>query len=184
MVTPAKPAVGGGVMSGPLTATLPTAADSTATGFTSLGYISDAGVTRSIQKDTTVVKAWGGAVVMILDNGKTETFKFVMLNGTDPNVLKLVNGDGNVTGSSLATGISAKSGSGLDPGHKFVIDMIESENTLHRICIPQGVVTNIGDVVYVDNAAVGYEVTLTAIADSAGFTCYEYWKTAASAAAS
>ncbi len=180
MVTPAKPAVGGGVMSGPLTATLPTSADATATGFTSLGYISDAGVTRSIQKDTQVVKAWGGDTVLVLNNGKTETFKFVMLNGTDPNVLKLVNGDGNVTGSSLASGISAKSNNDADTGHEFVIDMIEAENTLHRICIPKGVVTNIGDVVYVDNAAIGYEVTLTAIADSSGYTCYEYWKTASS----
>lgn len=178
MVTPAKPAVGGGIMSGPLTATLPTAADSTATGFTSLGYISDAGVTRSIQKETQTIKAWGGNVVLVLHNGKIENFKFVMLNGTDPNVLKLVNGDDNVTGSSLASGISAKSSNDGDAGHAFVIDMIEEEKTLHRICIPKGVVTNIGDVVYVDNAAVGYEVTITAIADNSGYTCYEYWKTA------
>ena len=180
MVTPAKPAVGGGVMSAPLTATLPTAADSTATGFTSLGYISDAGVTRTIEKDTEVVRAWGGNVVLVLNKSKTEKFKFVMLNGTDPNVLKLVNGDSNVTGSSLASGISAKSNNNSDAGHEFVIDMIEEENTLHRICIPKGVVTNVGDVVYVDNAAIGYEVELTAIADSSGYTCYEYWKTASS----
>ena len=178
MVTPAKPAVGGGVMSGPLTATLPTAADSAATGFTSLGYISAAGVTRSIQKDTQTVKAWGGNVVLVLNTGKTETFKFVMLNGTAPNVLRLVNGEGNVTGSSLADGISARSENNSDAGHAFVIDMIEEQNTLHRICIPKGVVTNVGDVVYVDNAAIGYEVTLTAIADGDGYTCYEYWKTA------
>lgn len=178
MVTPAKPAVGGGVMIAPLTATLPSAADSTATGFTSLGYISDAGVTRSIQKDTEAVKAWGGNVVLVLNKSKTETFKFVLLNGTDPNVLKLVNGDGNVSGSALSSGISAHSNNNDDGGHEFVIDMIENENTLHRICIPKGVVTDIGDVVYVDNAAIGYEITLTAIADASGNTCYEYWKTA------
>lgn len=178
MVTPAKPAVGGGVMTAPLTATLPTAADSTATEFTSLGYISDAGVVRSIQKDTEVVKAWGGDVVLVLNKSKTENFKFVLLNGTDPNVLKLVNGDGNVTGSALETGISAKSNNNSDGGHEFVIDMIEDANTLHRICIPKGVVTNVGDVTYVDSAAIGYEITITAIADSSGYTCYEYWKTA------
>lgn len=178
MVTPAKPSIGGGVMSAPLTVNLPTDAASKAEDFNNLGYISDAGVTRSIQKDTEVVKAWGGNVVLVLNKSKTETFKFVTLNGTDPNVLKLVNGDSNVSGNSLATGISAKSNNANDPGHRFVIDMIEEENTLHRICIPKGVVTNIGDVVYVDNAAVGYEVTLTAIADADGNTCYEYWKTA------
>ena len=56
--------------------------------------------------------------------------------------------------------------------------MIESGNTLHRIVIPNGVVTELEEINYVDNDALAYGMTITAIADSAGNTAYEYMKTA------
>ena len=175
--TAAKPAIGGAVSIGPTTATLPTDATSTPTGFTNVGYISDAGVTRSQEVETDVVKAWGGDVVLVLENGKTEKFKFVMIEPANIAALKLVNGDGAVTGSAVASGISVASNAKARGGHALVIDMIEAEDTLHRICIPNGVLSGIDDITYVDNAAVGYGVEITAIADSSGNTCYEYIKT-------
>ena len=39
--------------------------------------------------------------------------------------------------------------------------------------------TEIDDVTYVDNAAVAYGVTITAVADSSGNSSYDYMKTAA-----
>jgi hypothetical protein len=38
--------------------------------------------------------------------------------------------------------------------------------------IPEGVLTDVGDIVYVDNDIVGFELTITAIADSTGTTAY------------
>lgn len=181
MVTAAKPKIGGAISLAPLNTTLPTTADGTlATGFENLGYVSDAGVTRSFDLDTEVIKAWGGDVVLVLDNGKTETFQFALLEATAVIALKLVNGDSNVTGSALASGISVTSNNVQKQGHAFVIDMIESQNTLHRIVIPNGVVTELGDITYVDNEPIQSDVTITAIADSSGNTAYEYFKTASS----
>lgn len=178
MVTAAKPKVGGAVQVGPTTATLPKTADAALTGFESLGYISDAGLVRTIELDNDTLKAWGGDVVLVLNNGKTEKFKFAMIDSDKAEVLKLVHGDENVNGTALKDGISIKSNN-KDKGAKaFVIDMIEAENTLHRICIPSGMVTDVSDITYVDNGAVSYEVEITAIADSDGNTCYEYLKTA------
>lgn len=177
MVTPAKPAVNGAVYYGPLTATLPTSASAALTGFTSLGYVSEDGVIRAIDLESNTVREWGGKVVLALETGRTETFQFVLLEANNTDVLKLKHGDNNVTGS-ISTGITVQSNSGDLSGHAFVIDMIEAENTLHRIVIPNGVVTAIGDTAYVRNAAVTHDLTITAIADSSGNTAYDYIKTA------
>jgi len=175
MATAAKPKVGGAVFYAPITASLPTSASATLDGsFANVGYISDAGVTRSVDLDSDTVKAWGGDVVLVLNNSKTETFNFAMLDSSDVNVLKLVNGSDNVTGTALATGISVKSNNADNTAHAFVIDMVEANDTAHRIVIPNGVITSIGDVTYVDNGAISYEVTITGIADSSGNTVYEY----------
>lgn len=180
MVTAAKPAVGGAISMAPLGTSLPTSADGTpATAFKKLGYVSDSGLNRGIELDTETVKAWGGAVVLVLQNSKTETFAFALLDSHSVDVLKLVNGDDNVSGSSLSSGISVTSNSDEHVGHAFVIDMLESGNTLHRIVIPDGIVTSLENITYVDTGAEAYGVTITAVADNSGNTCYEYFKTAA-----
>lgn len=179
MVTAAKPAVGGAIYIAPLNTSLPTSASGALAGtYKSLNYISDAGVVRAIEQDTEVVKAWGGDTVLVLENGKTETFQFSMLDAHSVDTLKVLNGDDNVTGSALASGISVVSNNKERLGHVYVIDMIESGNTLHRIVIPDGVVTEIEDITYVDNEALAYGVTITALADSSGNTVYEYFQTA------
>ena len=180
-VTAAKPAVGGAIKMAPLGTTLPTTADGTpATAFAQLGYVSDSGLTRAIEMDTETVKAWGGDVVLVLHNSKVETFAFALLDAHSVEVLKLVNGDNNVTGTALASGITVNSNNKDQPGHAFVIDMLEAGNTLHRIVIPNGILTSLENITYVDTGAEAYGVTITAVADSAGNTCYEYFKTAAS----
>lgn len=179
MVTAAKPKIGGAISAAPLNTALPTTADGDLDkAFDNLGYVSDEGVARNIDIDTDVIKAWGGDVVLVLDNGKTETFKFSMLHADNTAALKIVHGDDNVEGTDLANGISIKSNNIEKAGHAFVIDMIEQGNTLHRIVIPHGVVTEMDEIKYVDNDAIAYGVTVTAIADSEGNTAYEYMKTA------
>ncbi len=180
MVTAAKPQVGGAVYRAPLGTTLPvTASEDLAAAFVALGYNTDEGVTRSFDLDTENVKAWGGDIVLTLDNGKTETFKFSMLDAHSVEALKMVHGDTNVSGSALETGISVTSNNAEKTPAVYVIDMIEKGNTLHRIVIPNGVVTELEDITYVDSEPIAYGVTITAMADSSGNTAYEYFKKAA-----
>lgn len=179
-VTAAKPAVGGAISMAALGTTLPTTADGTpAEAFAKLGYISDSGLTRAVELNTETVKAWGGDVVLVLHNSKVETFAFSLLDAHSIQVLKLVNGDTNVTGSALSSGITVTSNNKDQPGHAFIIDMLEAGNTLHRIVIPNGILTSLENITYVDTGAEAYGVTITAVADAAGNTCYEYFKTAA-----
>lgn len=172
LVSAAKPGVSGGIFMGPKTASLPTDATSDlASAFKSAGYVSDAGVTRSISKETTVVNAWGGAVVAIIDGKKTETFKFKLIDIDNMDVLGLTFGE---AAGTMDSGVTIKSNSNQSEGHAFVIETILAGNALQRIVIPDGVLTDIGDIVYVDNDIVGFELTITAIADSTGVTAYTY----------
>lgn len=172
LVSAAKPRVGGGVYIGDVNATLPVNATSVlSSAFKSLGFISDAGVTRSISKDNTTVNAWGGQVVAVLNNAKTETFKFRLIEADNLDALGLVFGEAS---GALDTGITIKSTSDQGDAHSFIINSILAGDVLQRIVIPYGVVTDIGDIVYVDNDVVGFDITITSIADSSDVTAYEY----------
>lgn len=172
LVSAAKPGVSGGIFMGPKTATLPTNAISDLpSAFKSAGYVSDAGVTRAISKENTVVNAWGGAVVAIINGKKTETFKFKLIDIDNIDVLGLTFGEAS---GALSTGITVKSNSDQSESHAFVIETVLAGNVLQRIVIPEGVLTDVGDIVYVDNDIVGFDLTITAIADSDGVTAYTY----------
>ena len=178
-VSPAKPGVGGGVWLAPFGSTLPTDASTALDqAFTSMGYVDENGVTRNISRSNTVVHAWGGDPVAVLSNQKTETFKFKCIEPSNIEVLGLTFGEASGT---LAAGITVKSRGDISTPHAFVISTIMSNNVHQRIVIPQGVVTDIGEIVYRDNALVGFDLTITAIADAQGNTAYEYQKTIAAA---
>ena len=55
-----------------------------------------------------------------------------------------------------------------------VIDMVLRSGVLKRIVIPIAKVTEVGEISYVDNDAVGYETTLTCQPDASENTHYEY----------
>ncbi len=174
-VSAAKPGVGGGIWMAPYGTTLPTdASTALAEDFKSLGYVSEDGVTRSTSLDSSPVRAWGGDVVAVLNNGKTETFRFRLIEPDNLDALGLTYGEATGT---LAEGITVKSKADLTTPRSFVLSMLLANNIHKRLVIPQGVVTDIGDTQYRDNEVIGAEVTVTAIADAAGVTCYDYEKT-------
>lgn len=171
-ITAAKPAVGGGIWTAPAGSTLPTNASTALdAAFKSLGAVSDAGVTRSMSKESTVVNAWGGQVVAVLNAKKTETFKFKLLEADNIDALGLAYGEATGT---LATGITVKSTGAQPDPQSYVIETILANDVHQRVVIPAGIVTAVGDVVYVDNDVIGFDLTITAIADDDDVTAYEY----------
>lgn len=173
-VSASKPAVTGAVHRAALNSTLPTNATTALdAAFKSLGYLSDAGLTNSTEIESGNVKAWNGDVVLNWREGKKDMFKFKLIEVLNPDVLKAVHGDANVSGT-LAEGITVKANNGDDSETCWVFDMIMKNNVPKRIVVPAAAVTSVGDVVYAGKDAVGYEVTLTASADAAGNTYYEY----------
>ena len=172
-VTTGKRRVDGGIYFAPAGTTLPTNATATlANTFKNLGYISEDGVTNSLSKETADIKEWGGDVVDTVLNGQTDTFSFKFIESLNVDTLKCIYGTNNVTESSGAITVTVNATDA--PAGVYVIDMIQKGNRMKRIVIPNGRITELGDVVYKADEAVGYDVTLTAHLDSSSNTHYEY----------
>lgn len=178
LVSAAKPQVAGAIYKADLGTTLPTdATTSLAAGFTALGYVSEDGLTNSNSSDSETVVSWDGDTVLSIDGEKTDTFKFTLLEVLNEEVLKAVYGNDNVTGT-LATGITVKANSDFQENASWVVEMVMNNKALKRIVIPSAKVTEVADIVYKKNEAVGYEITISAVPDSLGNTHYEYIKSA------
>lgn len=160
-VSTGKPKIGGAVYRAPLGTTLPTNATSAlGTAFENLGYVSEDGFTNSNTASTEQIKAWGGDVVAQPQTEKPDNFTGTFIEALNTAVLKAAYGDDNVSGT-LSTGITVRANSTEMPRAVWVVDMVLGNN-LKRIVIPQGQVTEVGDIEYKDDSVIGYPLTIAA----------------------
>jgi hypothetical protein len=136
-----------------------------------VGYISEDGITQSISEDITDIKAWqDGAVVRKVQTGHDVTYQFSMLEtASDPLNAYYGNFSSNaveVDGSQM-------------PRQCWVIQVDDGGNDI-RIVIPDGQVTERGDIVYANAEAIAYDVTITAYPDGSNNKAYIYYASEAS----
>lgn len=174
-VSVGKPKIGGSIWRAPVEGTtIPTDATSALTGFTCLGYVSSDGVTNANGRTVQNIRAWGGDVVLTTQTERTDTFAFELIESLNPEVLKTVYGDDNVTGTDISTGIVVTANGAEDVEHVYVIDQELRGGVKLRTVIPAATVTEVGDISYRDDQAIAYPVTLTALPDDDENYHYEY----------
>ena len=174
-VSTGKPAIGGAIFCAPLGTTLPTSASSSldTSVFTPLGYVSEDGLTNNNGPETDSVKAWGGDVVLTLQTERPDTFAFELIEVLNEDVLKAVYGESNVevdgSGNIIVKATAQELGA-----HVWVVDMVVRGNRAKRIVIPNGTISELGEITYKDDEATGYSLTINDVPDSNGVYHYEY----------
>lgn len=173
-VSAGGPKVSGAIFRAPVGTTLPTDASTALnSAFKELGYISDDGLTNSNSVTSNKVKAWGGAVVLTTQNEKNDQFKFTPIESLNVEVLKAAYGDANVSvdGTTGDITVNATAAEAIESAWVFDIAM---RGALKRIVLPNAKISELGDIVYKSDAAIGYPITLDAFPDANGKTHYEY----------
>ena len=116
--------------------------------------------------------------MLITDDARKDNFKFKLIEILNEDVLKAVYVDDNVTVAAATTttpkSITIQANNKEQPECCWVVEMLLRDGNPKRIVIPKGKITEIGDIVYKDDEAVGYDLTISADADSNGNTHYEY----------
>lgn len=165
------PLATGGILIGALTAAAPTTAVSTLTGFTAAGYIGEDGVTETNERSTDRIRAWGGDTVKVVQTEHNVSYQFTFLETLNADVLKAVYGDANVTttAATASTGTLHKVlvNSSTLPHRSYVFELKDGDAKI-RIYVPDGQITEVGDITYSDSEVIGYQVTVEAFADASG----------------
>lgn len=125
-------------------------------GFTDLGYAGEDGVTETRNRTTQTIRAWqNGDIVREVVTEASVTLQTVLIE-TKKETVELYYGtrvaeDGSIVIIPGATG--GRHGLGLDivDGDEFI-----------RLWVPDGEITEVGDQVYQNGEAIGYEVTVRA----------------------
>lgn len=132
----------------PTSATAPLGPD-----FDELGYLTDAGVVMSISSDTQQITAWQNADnVRTIQTSHDVTFQFSLLE-TNEHTMRAFFGnydDGHVEVDGR-----------LLPRMPWVLDVLDGDKKI-RVVIPEGQITERGDVSMVNGDAMSYPITLTA----------------------
>ena len=172
-VSVGKPKATGAVFFAPKGTDLPADATSElATAFKSVGYVSEDGVTNEVETDSEEIKAWGGDIVATPQTSYSEKFTLTLIE-TNENALKVVYGDSNVTVAESGT-ITINHNSAEKTEIVMVLEVVMSGDRVKRIVVPKCKLSEMGEITYKDDEAIGYECTFQALPDANGNTSTEY----------
>jgi len=170
----------GAILHAPVGTALPTMASVSKTGvtinqaFVGNEYVSEDGVTLSPARSTTDIKDWSGSVVRKVLESFDGTLQWTMIS-TDKAALEVAFGSKHLTYSTAnaSHGNQAQVALGaFMPDEYAWVFLMKDGDARIVIAVPDGQITEVGDVTFASNAAVGWPVTLSCYPDSSGNSIY------------
>lgn len=173
-------AVTGAIKYAPIGTTLPSLSSITPAAvtldpaFTGNEYVSEDGLTLSPGMSTSDIRDWSGSVVRKVMESFDGTLSWTMIS-TNASALGIAFGADNITtqaaSASHGNQVMAQLGAHLPAPQSWVFLMKDGDARI-VILVPNGQVTEVGDVTFVSNDAVGWNVTLACYPDSSGQSIY------------
>ena len=142
--------------------------------FTGDEYVSQDGLTLAPSMSTTEIKDWSGATVRKVLESFDGTLSWTMIS-TNAGALAIAFGADHVT-TAAATAthgaqVQAALGAYLPEEQAWVFLMKDGDARI-VIAVPDGQITEVGEVTFASNAAVGWQVTLSCYPDASGNCIY------------
>ena len=170
----------GAIKHAPLGTTLPSLSNITKEGvtldqaFTGNEYVSEDGLTLAPSMSTTEIKDWSGATVRKVLESFDGTLSWTMIS-TNEGALGVAFGADHVS-TQTATATHGKQvmvelGAYLPEPQSWVF-LMKDGNARIVVLVPNGQVTEVGEVTFAANAAVGWQVTLATYPDESGECIY------------
>ena len=137
-------------------------------------YVSEDGLTLAPSISTNEIKDWSGATVRRVLSAFDGKISWQMLS-TNEEAMKIAFGDENVTataatrehGKLLETGLGAHL-----PDRQSFIFLMKDGDAKMAIVVPDGQITEVGEVAFKSNDAIKWPVTLSCYPDSSGQSIY------------
>lgn len=172
----------GAIKHAPLGTTLPGVADVTVASvtldpaFVGNEYVSSDGLTFTPEISTSDISEWGGAIVRKPIESANYTFSWTMIS-TNANALGIAFGMDNVDETPATktdgTKLAVKLGARQPEAQSWAFLMKDGDARI-VIIVPNGQVTEVGEVTFAATEAVGWNVTMTAYPDANGNNAYIY----------
>ena len=172
--------VTGAIKHAPVGTTLPdlsaitTAAVTLDPAFTGDEYVSEDGLTLSPSRSTTEIKDWSGATVRKVLESFDGTLSWTMIS-TNAGALSIAFGSSHITTAAATAQHGAQVRAALGaylPEEQAWVFLMKDGDARIIIVVPDGQITEVGDVTFASNVAVGWQVTLSCYPDANGNCIY------------
>ena len=142
--------------------------------FTGDEYVSQDGLTLAPSMSTTEIKDWSGATVRKVLEDFDGTLSWTMIS-TNAGALAIAFGADHVTTAAATTTHGAQVQAALGaylPEEQAWVFLMKDGDARIVIAVPDGQITEVGEVTFASNAAVGWQVTLSCYPDASGNCIY------------
>lgn len=142
--------------------------------FTGDEYVSQDGLTLAPSMSTTEIKDWSGATVRKVLESFDGTLSWTMIS-TNAGALAIAFGADHVTTAAATTAHGAQVRAALGaylPEEQAWVFLMKDGDARIVIAVPDGQITEVGEVTFASNAAVGWQVTLSCYPDTDGNCIY------------